>query len=113
MSEERSLTQIQKDWPQTLKLYLTGFIFSVALTALSFSLTTVKFFSLPILIAVLIFLAVTQAFIQLIFFMHMGKEHKPRWMTLVFYFMVMVVVIVVLGSLWIISDLDHRVMPGM
>lgn len=113
MSEERSLKEIQKDWPQTFKLYAIGFIGSLLLTAISFSLTAAKLFSSQILIAVLIFLALVQAFVQLIFFMHMGKEAKPRWMTLVFYFMVLVVAIVVLGSLWIISDLDHRVMPDM
>lgn len=113
MSEERSLHEIQKDWPQTLRLYVTGFIFSLILTILSFSLAIEKFFSKPILIAALIFLAIIQAAVQLVFFMHMGKEHKPRWMTLVFAFMVLVVLIVVIGSIWIMTDLNARTMPPM
>jgi len=113
MSEERSLREIQKDWPQTLKLYGIGFCGSLFLTGLSFSLAATHPFPRGILIGVLVFLALMQAIVQLIFFMHMGKEAKPRWMTLVFYFMVLVILIVVLGSLWIISDLDHRVMPAM
>ncbi|HSX26516.1 MAG TPA: cytochrome o ubiquinol oxidase subunit IV [Chlamydiales bacterium] len=113
MSEERSLREIQKDWPQTLKLCAIGFIGSLLLTALSFSLTAAKLFSKQILIPILVFLALTQAIVQLIFFMHMGKEAKPRWMMLVFYFMILVIVIVVLGSLWIITDLNHRVMMEM
>ena len=110
MSEERSLREIQKDWPQTLKLYVIGFFASLFLTGLSFSLAATHLFSRGLLIATLVFLALTQAIVQLIFFMHMGKEAKPRWMTLVFYFMVLVILIVVLGSLCIISDLDKRVM---
>lgn len=113
MSEERSLREIQKDWPQTLRLYIIGFIGSLLLTIASFALAALQLFPRGISIAVLIVLAVTQAAVQLVFFMHMGKEAKPRWMTLVFYFMVLVLAIVVLGSLWIISDLDHRVMPEM
>lgn len=111
MSEDRSLREIQKDWPQTFKLYVIGFIGSLVLTGISFSLTAAKIFSRDLLIAVLVLLALVQAAVQLVFFMHMGKEAKPRWMTLVFNFMVLVIVIVVLGSLWIMSDLNHRVMP--
>lgn len=111
MTEERSLKQIQKDWPQTLKLYISGFIGSLILTALSFSLAVARPFSAPFLIPALVFLALVQAAVQLIYFMHMGKEEKPKWMTLVFNFMVLVILIVVLGTLWIMSDLNHRVMP--
>lgn len=113
MSEERSLKEVQKDWPQTFRLYVIGFVGSILLTAVAFSLAAVKLFSTKILIAVLVFLALTQAIVQLIFFMHLGKEEKPRWMTLVFCFMVLVIIIVVLCTLWIISDLNHRVMPEM
>lgn len=113
MSEERSLEELKKDWPQTLKLYVIGFISSVILTGISFSLVAAKLFSNKVLIAALVFLALIQAFIQLVFFMHMGKETKPRWMTLVFYYMVLVLLIVFIGSLWIITDLNNRVMPVM
>lgn len=113
MSEERSLEELQREWPQTLKLYVIGFLGSLILTVISFSLATTKFFSSKILVLVLVFLALMQAVVQLIFFMHMGKEAKPRWMSLVFYYMVLVLLIVVLGSLWIIMDLDNRTMPAM
>jgi cytochrome o ubiquinol oxidase operon protein cyoD len=113
MSEERSLKQIQRDWPQTLRLYVIGFVGSLLLTGISFSLAAFELFPTKVLIAVLIFLALAQAYVQLVFFMHLGKEEKPRWMMLVFYFMILVVLIVALGSLWIIGDLNHRVMPEM
>jgi cytochrome o ubiquinol oxidase operon protein cyoD len=113
MSHERTLAELQKDWPQTLKLYLYGFTLSLLLTILSFSLAALNLFSTNILIGLLLFLALTQAAVQLIFFMHMGKEAKPRWMSLVFYFMILVVVIVAIGTLWIMTDLNARVMPAM
>lgn len=113
MSEERSLREIQKDWPQTLKLYITGFIICLILTAMSFLLAGTKIFQTGYLIASLIFLAIVQAFVQLVFFMHFGKEAKPRWMMLVFYFMATILLIVVILSLWIIFDLNNRVMIDM
>ena len=111
MSEEMSLKEMQKGWPQTLKLYAIGFLGSILLTAISFSLAALKLFSTKILILVLVFLALTQAIVQLIFFMHFGTEEHPRWKALIFWFMVLVILIFVLCSLWIISDLNHRVMP--
>lgn len=113
MSEERSLKEIQKEWPQTLKLYLSGFAICLVLTALSFSLAAFEVFRTDLLIGSLIFLAIVQAGVQLAFFMHFGKESKPRWMMLVFYFMVVILLIVVLLTLWIISDLNHRAMLDM
>jgi cytochrome o ubiquinol oxidase operon protein cyoD len=113
VSEERSLEELQRGWPQTLKLYVIGFLGSLFLTLISFSLAVVKLFSPKILIVILVFLGLMQAFVQLVFFMHMGKEEKPRWMSFVFGYMVLVLLIVILGSLWIIMDLDNRVMPAM
>ena len=113
MSEDRSLKEVQKGWPQTLRLYIIGFFGSLFLTAVSFSLAALKLFSIKILIAILGILALTQAIVQLLYFMHLGKEDHPRWMTLVFWFMVLVILIFVLCSLWIISDLNTRVMPDM
>lgn len=113
MSEERSLKEIQKEWPQTLKLYLTGFVICLVLTALSFSLAAFKLLRPDLLVISLIVLAIVQAAVQLGFFMHFGKESKPRWMMLVFGFMVTILLIVVLLTLWIIGDLNQRGMMNM
>lgn len=110
---ERNLTEIQKDWPQTLNLYIIGFFLSILLTGVSFSLVLFKDVLGSLLTYLLIFFALVQAAVQLIFFMHMGKEAKPRWMTTVFGFMVVVILIIVLCTLWIMWDLNHRVMPLM
>jgi cytochrome o ubiquinol oxidase operon protein cyoD len=61
----------------------------------------------------LIGLAIVQAIVQAILFLHVGQEDKPRWETISFCFMVMCVLIIVIGSLWIMHDLDERVMADM
>lgn len=113
MSENLSLKKIQRAWHGSLKAYVVGFVASLSLTLISFFLIETRLFSSNGLIYSLSGLALGQAIVQLLFFLHVGKEAKPRWETLVFLFMVMVLLIIVLGSLWIMQDLEHRVMGGM
>jgi cytochrome o ubiquinol oxidase operon protein cyoD len=113
MSEELSLQEIKKEWHGTIKAYLIGFGSSLALTLASFSLVLARPFASPVLVVALVLLALTQAIIQIIFFLHVGEEEKPRWESLIFYFMVLVLAIVVFGTLWIMYNLNDRTMSGM
>ena len=61
------------------------------------------------LIAVIIALALGQFIAQMIFFMHLGAEPKPKWNVAVFGFMATVVLILVIGSLWIMNSLNYHV----
>lgn len=113
MSEELSLKEIQKEWHGTLKAYAIGFILSLLLTGLSFFIVIQKELSGPTLVYTILGLAFVQAIVQLLFFLHVGQEPKPRWETLVFLFMVLILLIIVIGSLWIMNDLNDRMMDGM
>lgn len=57
-------------------------------------------------------LAVAQLLVQLVFFLHMGKESKPRWNAIVFSFMLLVVGIIVIGSIWVMNNLHYNMMPS-
>ena len=61
----------------------------------------------------LLFLATAQAAAQLIFFMHLGVEEKPRWNLITFWLLALMVFIIVAGSIWIMYHLDYNVMPDM
>ncbi len=113
MHEELSLQKIKKEWHGTLKSYLYGFVLSLLLTGLSFFLVFSKSIQGSVLIYSLAILALVQAIIQLIFFLHVGQEAKPRWESLSFWFMILILLIIVVGSLWIMYDLDDRVMKNM
>lgn len=110
MHHDLSIKEIQKEWHGTLKSYVIGFVLSLGLTILSFSLVWSQLIAGSFLAYTIIGLAIVQAAIQLLFFLHVGQEAKPKWETLIFYFMVLVLVIVVIGSLWIMFDLNERVM---
>jgi len=113
MSSELSLKQIKKEWHGTLKSYVIGFLASIFLTGISFFLVITKTISEKTLIYTIISLAIAQAIIQVRYFLHVGQEAKPRWELIAFCFMVMVLLIIAVGSLWIMSDLDERVMSDM
>lgn len=110
MTTELSLQEIKKEWHGTLKAYVIGFISSLLLTLISFSLVITRPFANHFIVYAIIGLAIIQAIVQLLFFLHLGQEAKPRWETFGFCFMVLVLAIVVVGSLWIMHDLNTRVM---
>lgn len=113
MHEELSLQQIQEEYHGTLMSYVIGFIASILLTAASFFLVISRMLSGQALIYTIVGLALVQATFQLLFFLHLGKEAKPRWESVVFYFMLLVLLIIAIGSLWIMYDLNDRVMSNM
>lgn len=95
-----------------LTTYATGFVFSVILTLVAYYAVTQHAFSHTVLIAYIIGLALIQFVVQLLFFLHLGEDVKPRYKVLVFSFMVLVVAILVGGSLWIMNNLNYRMMPN-
>lgn len=113
MTKELSLNEIKKEYHGSLKSYLLGFTLSILLTAISFTLVMTQPLTGYALVGTLIGLAVLQAIVQLLCFLHLGQEAKPRWETLTFCFTVLVLLIILVGSLWIMSDLEHRMMPDM
>lgn len=97
----------------SLRSYIIGFALSIILTLAAYILVVNEVLTDNILIGGLVALAIVQLFVQLIFFLHLGEEAKPRWRFLIFLFTSLVVLIVVLGSIWVMSHLDyhHNMMP--
>ncbi|MBI3889507.1 cytochrome o ubiquinol oxidase subunit IV [Candidatus Saccharibacteria bacterium] len=98
--------------------YVIGFVLSLIITLVAFWMvyahTHGAQFSFPsnVLIPMLGILAFSQFVVQLVYFLHLGTEQKPRWKLVVFWFMVIVVLIVVVGSLWIMQNLNYNMMPA-
>jgi cytochrome o ubiquinol oxidase operon protein cyoD len=89
----------------THKSYAIGFILSIILTLTSFYLVSTGAFStLHLYIAVGV-LALTQLFVQLVFFLHLSTHSKATWNLLSFLFALIMVLIFVLGTLWIMYHL--------
>jgi cytochrome o ubiquinol oxidase operon protein cyoD len=64
----------------------------------------------PYVLAAIMALAVAQLAVQLIFFLHLGEEKRPRWRLISVVCAVTVVLIVVGGSIWIMANLNYNMM---
>ena len=113
MSSDLTLSQIKKEWHGSLRSYIIGFISCLILTGISFFLVSTNMFEERTLTYTIAALAVVQATFQLVFFLHLGQEAKPRFETFIFLFMLLILLIIVIGSLWVMNDLNKRVMPHM
>jgi len=96
----------------SLKSYGLGFILSALLTLAAFASSYYKLFTGGLLVAIVVGFGTLQLVIQLILFIHINIDTRPRWNTIVFFFMLLIGALVVLGSLWIMASLDYRLMDG-
>jgi len=90
--------------------YVVGFVLSLALTLMAFYLVDREAMSRNLLVGFISTLAIAQFVVQLYFFLHLGQEAKPRLKQLTFWFMLSTVLIVVIGSLWIMANLNYNMM---
>ena len=97
--------------PGSLRSYVTGFVSAVALTLLAFAIAAKHSITGNKLIAILLGLALIQFVLQLLFFLHIGHESKPRWKQFVLVLMIVFVLILVLGSIWVMYSLNYRMSP--
>jgi cytochrome o ubiquinol oxidase operon protein cyoD len=91
----------------SVKSYSLGFGLSLLLTLAAYFIASKQVTEGWTMVYVLAVLAVSQLFVQLYFFLHVGRESRPRWNTAVLAFAAMVVFIVVFGSLWIMKNLNY------
>ena len=96
--------------PLSLGKYVVGFVASVALTLAAYLLVTGSSWSSNTVIMIIAALAIVQFLVQMVFFLHVADESGPRWKLGVMWFMLGIVVILVLGSIWIMNNLDYRMM---
>lgn len=97
--------------PHTARPYVIGYILSLGLTLTAYLLVTQHQLRYKLIVGLIAVLALTQFIVQMLCFLHLGNETKPRWKLVVFGFMLGVVLILVGGSLWIMSNLNYRMTP--
>lgn len=95
----------------SVKEYVIGLILSIVLTAIPFGLVMAGN-SGPLTLGIILLCLVAQVFVQLIFFLHMNGSSEQIWNTTSGVFIVLVVLIVVLGSIWIMNHLNHNMLLG-
>ena len=91
--------------------YLTGLGLAILLTATSFFVAGTDLVWEPSIPVALVVLAIAQMGVHLVFFLHIttGADNTNNILALAFG--VLIVLLVIGGSLWIMANLNHNMMP--
>jgi cytochrome o ubiquinol oxidase operon protein cyoD len=91
--------------------YVIGLVLALALTAISFWVASTSVLWGPGVAVGLVVLAIAQMGIHLVFFLHITSGPDNTNNVLALAFGVLIVFLVIGGSLWIMANLNHNVMP--
>ncbi len=91
--------------------YLTGLGLAILLTATSFFVAGTDLVWEPSIPVALVVLAIAQMGVHLVFFLHITTGADNTNNVLALAFGVLIVMLVMGGSLWIIANLNHNMMP--
>jgi cytochrome o ubiquinol oxidase subunit IV len=95
-----------------LKAYVTGFILSLIFTFLPYYMVVNQNVSGTALLATIIGFAFLQMAIQIFFFLHLGRGPKPLYNVVFFFSTLGIILVVVGGSLFIMSHLHYNMTPA-
>ena len=102
-----------RNWNQSLTPVVIGGVFSALGIWGAYWLSLNPLFPLNSRGLTLVGIGSLQALVQLIFFFHLGKDEKPYWNGVLFVCFLALILVVVWGTLWILSHLDANLMPWM
>ena len=88
-----------------------GLGFSVILTIAAFVLASTNLIYAPAIPVALLVLAIAQMGVHLVFFLHITTGPDNTNNVLALAYGILVVFLIVVGSIWIMSHLNHNMMP--
>lgn len=94
----------------TFRSYISGFFLSIILTAIPFALVMKGMLSHRFTLIAIFCAAVVQILVHLYYFLHLDASTKARWSVLSLLFALLIMVLIVGGSIWIMYNLNYRLM---
>lgn len=95
----------------SVKNYTVGFIASLILTAIPFAVVAFEPLSKGMTYVVIFACAIVQILVHFIYFLHMeSKTEEGRWNVMSLVFVAVVILILVVGSIWIMWNLNINMM---
>jgi len=91
--------------------YVIGLVLAGGLTAVSFYITRGSLFWPPSIPTALIVLAIAQMGVHLVFFIHVTSGPDSTTNVPALAFGILIVFLIIAGSLWIMGNLDHNMLP--
>ena len=105
------LTTLEEDASSGLLIYTIGLVLAVILTVTSFWVANTTLLWAPGIPLGLAVLAIAQMGVHLVFFLHITTGPDNTNNVLALAFGVLIVILVVAGSLWIMTNLNDNMMP--
>jgi cytochrome o ubiquinol oxidase operon protein cyoD len=96
----------------TTRFYIVGFILALALTAIPFGLVATRVLSTATTLAVIAVAAIVQIIVHMRFFLRLKLKSSSPDDLIVLCFATVLIVIMIGGSVWIMFDLNYRMMSG-
>lgn len=93
-----------------VKTYMTGFILSIILTAIPFWMVMDGGAAKSTILGVVVVTAIIQVLVHLYYFLHLSTSTDQRWNLVAIVFSAVVILIVVVGSIWIMWNLNYNMM---
>ncbi|MCA1336616.1 cytochrome o ubiquinol oxidase subunit IV [Pseudooceanicola marinus] len=91
---------------------MTGFAMAVILTVLPFGLVMGDTgLSREVLIGLIMGMGGLQIIVHLVYFLHVNKNVEQGWTLVATIFSVIILVIVLIGSLWVMHNMNQNMMP--
>jgi cytochrome o ubiquinol oxidase operon protein cyoD len=106
------LTTLEEDASSGLLIYTIGLVLAVILTVTSFWVANTSLLWAPGIPLGLAVLAIAQMGVHLVFFLHITTGPDNTNNVLALAFGVLIVILVVAGSLWIMTNLNDNMMPS-
>jgi cytochrome o ubiquinol oxidase subunit IV len=91
--------------------YTVGLVLAIVATIVSFVVAQTNLLWAPGIPAGLIVLAFAQIGVHLVFFLHLGSGPDSTNNILALAFGVLIVFLIIIGSIWIITNLNSNMMP--
>ena len=103
---------LAQEGPSGALVYTTGLALAIILTATSFWAANTSLLWAPGIALGLVVLAIAQMGVHLVFFLHITTGPDNTNNVLALAFGILIVFLVVVGSLWIMTNLNDHMMPS-
>lgn len=91
-----------------MRSYVAGFVISIIFTLIPYFIVVNHLFGDSSLMYAVVGFGLAQLLVQVVFFLHLHKKSKPHWNLIVFIFTLLIVAIFVVGSLWVMYNLNYN-----
>jgi cytochrome o ubiquinol oxidase subunit IV len=96
--------------PGSLRAYVAGLLLAVILTLIPFRAVMGHEVSGATAVGTIAACAAVQMVVHLVFFLHLNRRPQQYWYRVALVFTVLVIAILVVGTLWIMTHLNHNMM---